>query len=158
MRRRSGVGSSETCCSRELDLQALRSWPEIPDLQDASGIGRYRTEVELGRRWIATARKRQRRGVIMELGPIFDSVRVTINGHRLPPIDRYNATADVTSYLRRGTNTIEVEIATTLRNRLRTLPEYPEYAEAPRQPYGLVGPVRLVPYREAVIRTRGVKR
>ena len=39
----------------------------------------------------------------------------------------------------------------TLRNRLRTLDGYPEFAGIERQPYGLTGPVRLVPHGEAAV-------
>jgi hypothetical protein len=81
------------------------------------------------------------------------STAVKINGRRLPAVDRHNAVVDVSHHLRTGTNTIDVEVATTLRNRLRTLDEYTEFATVERQPYGLVGPVRLVPFGEAAIRT-----
>ncbi|WP_255481175.1 hypothetical protein [Micromonospora thermarum] len=43
-------------------------------------------------------------------------------------------------------------MATTLSNRLRvTRPEV--FAVAARQAYGLIGPVRLVPYREVALRS-----
>ena len=45
---------------------------------------------------------------------------------------------------------IEVEVATTLINRLRTVTPA-VYGPVPRQAYGLVGPVRLVPYAEKTI-------
>ena len=53
--------------------------------------------------------------------------------------------------LRRGSNVIEVEVATTLINRLRTVTPA-VYGPVPRQAYGLVGPVRLVPYVEQLVR------
>ena len=45
---------------------------------------------------------------------------------------------------------IEVEVASTLINRLRTVTPA-VYGVATRQAYGLVGPVRLVPYAEKVV-------
>ncbi|OLT37879.1 hypothetical protein BJF79_28695 [Actinomadura sp. CNU-125] len=60
---------------------------------------------------------------------------------------------DVGPYLRRGRNTIEVEVATTLNNRLR-VSDPDVYGPASRQDYGLIGPVRLVPYAEEAVRTR----
>ena len=53
--------------------------------------------------------------------------------------------------LERGLNTIEIEVATTLRNRLRVADPL-IYGGAARQAYGLAGPVRLVPYGEARLR------
>ena len=45
---------------------------------------------------------------------------------------------------------IEVEVASTLLNRLRVVtPEV--YGAAARQSYGLAGPVRLVPYVQKVV-------
>jgi hypothetical protein len=58
---------------------------------------------------------------------------------------------DIGGLLHPGTNTIEVEVATTLINRLRTVtPSI--YGIAARQNYGLLGPVRLLPYVEAAAR------
>jgi hypothetical protein len=76
---------------------------------------------------------------------------VTVDGHRLPPVDQVHPVADVGPYLRPGANTIEVEVATTLNNRLRVA-DPGVYGIASRQKYGLIGPVRLIPYAEAVIR------
>ena len=56
---------------------------------------------------------------------------------------------DIGPYLVKGTNTITVEVATTLLNRLRS--EDVAYMSAKRQAYGLVGPVTLAPYGEAKV-------
>ncbi|MBC6463856.1 alpha-L-rhamnosidase, partial [Actinomadura sp. HBU206391] len=139
---RPGRTPTETAVTRhDLTLDALTAWLEIPELADVSGIGRYSTTVEL-----STAH-----GYHLELGEVFDTCRVTVNGRRLPPVDLINPVVDVGPYLRRGTNTIEVEVATTLNNRLR-VSDPGVYGGAARQRYGLIGPVRLVPYGEAVIR------
>jgi hypothetical protein len=81
---------------------------------------------------------------------VFDTYRVTVNGRALPPADQLTPVVDVGPYLRRGTNTIEVEVATSLLNRLRVA-NAPVFGVAKRQNYGLVGPVRLVPYGRAVV-------
>ncbi|WP_251534884.1 glycosyl hydrolase [Nocardioides sp. P86] len=123
-----------------VQLDALVPWSALPGLEDASGIGRYRTQVDLGGDW-----KRRADGAWLELGEVNDTFRVTVNGTRLDPADPLATTVDLGHLLTSGVNTIEVEVATTLINRLRTVtPEV--YAVAPRQAYGLVGPVRLVPY------------
>ncbi|MEW2353921.1 glycosyl hydrolase [Spirillospora sp. NPDC029432] len=143
---RPGESAAETVTVRhDLTLDGLKPWPQIAELADASGIGRYTTTVDLGRDgWP---------GAYLELGEVFDTCRVTINGRRLPAVDVINPVVDAGPYLRRGTNTIEIEVATTLNNRLR-VSDPAVYGGASRQNYGLIGPVRLVPYGEAVIKTR----
>ncbi|MBO3681922.1 hypothetical protein [Streptomyces sp. NEAU-YJ-81] len=61
-----------------LDLGALAAWPDIPGLEDVSGVGRYRTTVRLGRGWTGTT------GARLELGEVFDTCRVTVHGTALP--------------------------------------------------------------------------
>jgi len=130
---------------RHVSLTALAPWTAVPGLEDVSGIGRYRTTVELGKEWTAE------HGALLELGEVNDTFRVTVNDQLLPAVDVLDTTVDVGRYLHRGSNTIEVEVATTLFNRLRTVtPEV--YGTNGRQAYGLVGPVRLVPYAEQRLR------
>ncbi|MFG2004745.1 glycosyl hydrolase [Spirillospora sp. NPDC048911] len=136
---RPGATPTETEIVRhDLALDGLKPWPDIPELADVSGIGRYITTVDLDAAW---------RGAYLELGEVFDTCRVTVNGRRLPPVNLFNPVVDAGPYLRRGTNTIEIEVATTLNNRLR-VSDPGVYGGAGRQPYGLTGPVRLVPYGE----------
>ncbi len=125
----------------DLTLDALTAWSNIPELQDVSGIGRYTTTVTLDSLWPG--------GAYLQLGEVFDTYRVTVNGHRLPPADQVDRVIDLGARLREGGNTIEVEVATTLNNRLRV--SDPAYGAAARQAYGLLGPVRLVPYGQATI-------
>jgi hypothetical protein len=130
---------------RRTTLTTLAPWSLIPGFEDVSGIGRYRTVVDLGRDWTDDD------GALLELGEVNDTFRVTVNGDRLPPCDVLATTVDLGGRLRRGRNVIEVEVASTLLNRLRTVtPEV--YGVAARQAYGLVGPVRLVPYAERSLR------
>ncbi|GAA3960083.1 glycosyl hydrolase [Actinomadura viridis] len=140
-----GATPAETVTTRhEVTLDALVPWPQIPELADASGVGVYTATVDLGEDgWP---------GAYLELGEVFDTCRVTVNGRRLPAVDQINPVVDAGPYLRRGANTIEVEVATTLNNRLR-VSDPAVYGNAARQNYGLIGPVRLVPYGEALIRT-----
>lgn len=63
-------------------------------------------------------------------------------------MDQINPVVDVGPWLKRGDNTIEVEVATTLANRLR-VSDPDVYGGLARQQYGLTGPVRLVPYGQA---------
>jgi hypothetical protein len=128
-----GSTPTETVIHRHrVSLDALAPWAAIPGLEDVSGVGRYTTVVDLD---TTTAH--------LDLGELFDTAQVTVNGHRLPPVNLLNPIVDLTGWLRRGPNTIQVEVATTLLNRLRVA--QPTVYTGPRQNYGLLGPVRLIP-------------
>ncbi|PSM42728.1 alpha-L-rhamnosidase [Streptomyces dioscori] len=133
-----------TVVEHEVTLDALVPWSQIPELADVSGIGRYRTTFTLGRGWTGG------HGARLELGSVTDTCRVTVNGHRLDPVDQIHPVVDLGDLLERGTNTIEVEVATPLANRLR-VSDPAVYGGLARAAYGLLGPVRLVPYGEARI-------
>ncbi|GAA2873443.1 hypothetical protein Acy02nite_31170 [Actinoplanes cyaneus] len=120
--------------THRLTLDGLAPWSSIPELADVSGIGRYRTTVDAG----AGGR------ALLVLGKVVDTSRVRLNGRLLPPIDVLQPVADLT--LRPGRNTIEVEVATTLLNRLRTTSPA-VFGIAARQAYGLLGPASLRWYR-----------
>ncbi|WKN47435.1 glycosyl hydrolase [Nocardioides sp. Arc9.136] len=131
---------------RRAELTTLVPWSRVPGLEDVSGVGRYRTVVELDRSWGPED------GALLELGEVNDTFRVTVNGRALPPCDVLDTTVDLGHTLRAGRNVVEVEVTSTLINRLRTVtPEV--YGVAARQDYGLVGPVRLVPYVERKLTT-----
>ncbi|MDA0184268.1 glycosyl hydrolase [Solirubrobacter phytolaccae] len=121
-----------------LQLDGLKAWPAIPELADVSGLGTYTTTFE----WDGAP-------AYLELGEVFDTYRVWINGRALPPSDQLNTTLDAGPYLIKGQNTIKVEVATTLNNRLRVVDV--AFKSNTRQNYGLVGPARLVPYGEAAV-------
>jgi hypothetical protein len=124
-----------------LTLDGLKPWSEIPELADVSGVGTYTTTFD----W-------EGGGAYLDLGDVFDTYRVKVNGRQLPPTDQLSTTLDVGPYLQPGANTIAVEVATTLLNRLRAGDV--AYANATRQKYGLIGPVELVPYGEAPVYAR----
>lgn len=131
---------------RRTTLAAPAPWSSVAGFEDVSGIGRYRTVIDLGRDWDA-----DEDGALLELGEVNDTFRVSVNGEQLPPCDVLDTTVDLGHRLRRGRNVIEVEIASTLLNRLRTVTPA-VYGVAARQVYGLTGPVRLVPYVEKTLR------
>ncbi|MGQ4267586.1 glycosyl hydrolase [Nocardiopsis changdeensis] len=142
---RPGGSATETeVRTHELSLSGLAPWTGIEGLADVSGIGRYTATVELGEGWTGG------HGAHLDLGRVSDTFRVTVNGTALPPCDRSTASVDVGPWLRAGENTIEVEVATTLINRMRVFrPEV--YGGVRRQEYGLIGPVRLVPYGQTAL-------
>lgn len=132
-----GATATETAKTiHELELTELVPWPQIPALKDISGVGRYTTAI--------TWDTRRADGAYLNLGAFFDTARVSVNGHSLPPVNLTNPVVDLGGYLKQGENTITVEVATTLRNRLRTY--RPGHTGTAPQPNGLSGPVQLVPY------------
>ncbi|MFI5627066.1 glycosyl hydrolase [Nocardioides sp. NPDC051685] len=126
------------------DLAAPQAWSKVVGLEDVSGIGRYHTSVDLGTDWTPED------GAFMELGDVNDTFRVRVNGELLAPCDPMDSVVDLGHALVAGANTIEIEVASTLLNRLRTVTPS-VYGAATRQSYGLTGPVRLVPYVEKVV-------
>lgn len=119
----------------------LPAWSEIgADLADVSGIGTYSTEFYLGPDWDGVT------GTYLDLGAVVDTVRVTVNGEELPPINQMDlGHIDIGDYLRPGANTITVRVASTLLNAVRVAPGA-QAEERERMAYGLLGPVALKPY------------
>ncbi|MFI7504052.1 glycosyl hydrolase [Streptomyces sp. NPDC049687] len=130
---------------RTLTLDTLLPWSRIQELADSAGVGRYRTTVTLPRDWTSAYDTR------LELGQVGDTVRVTVNGTRAAAVDRLHPVVEIGALLRSGPNVIEVEVATPLVNRLRVV-RPAVFGAVARQDYGLVGPVRLVPYARSVLR------
>ncbi|KAA1427736.1 glycosyl hydrolase [Nocardioides antri] len=130
--------------TRHADLPALQAWSKVAGFEDVSGIGRYRTTIDLGTDWTEDD------GAVLELGEVNDTFVVRVNGEELPPCDPLDATVDLGHRLVPGLNEIEVEVASTLLNRLRVVTPS-VYGVASRQSYGLTGPVRLVPYVDKVV-------
>jgi hypothetical protein len=126
-----------------IQLDTLTPWTAIPQLQNSSGVGRYRSSINLPSSWKPST------GALLDLGAVNDTFRVWINGYRAPSSGTLRPRLDIGSLLRPGANTIEVEVATTLINRLRTVTPS-VYGIAARQDYGLLGPVRLLPYVDVV--------
>ncbi len=133
------TATTTTIVTHSLVLDTLLPWSQIPELADVGGIGRYRTTVTLPETWTSGM------GALLRLGSVSDTCRVTVNGTQLAPVDRLNPVVDLGGHLRHGTNTIEVEVATPLFNRLR-ISNPTVFGTSARQSYGLVGPVRLTPY------------
>jgi len=124
-------------------LDPLTPWTAIPQLQNSSGIGHYTTTVTLPATWSRDM------GATLSLGSVIDTFRVWVNGSRVTPSGLLATSMDLGGLLRPGPNTIEVEVATTLLNRLRVVTPSP-YGGAKPQAYGLMGPVQLTPYAQAV--------
>lgn len=136
-------------------LSTLIPWSEVSsNLANVSGIGYYSTSFS----WPPAMNAGDSvSGAIIDLGSISHTARVTVNGQILPPVDLTWAKHDIGSLLRQGKNTVEVVVSTPLGNVLRnywdeletsgklataTMPTVPDEAV-----YGLLSPVKIVPYR-----------
>jgi hypothetical protein len=140
-----GATATETVVVKHtLTLDSLAPWPSIPELQDVSGIGRYTTTFDVGPDWTPA------NGAYLDLGGVFDTFRVTVNGRRVPAAVEFDTRPDIGGFIRRGVNTLEIEVTTTLLNRLR-VSNPSVFGGAARQAYGLLGPVRLIPYTESPV-------
>jgi hypothetical protein len=120
----------------DLDLTRLEDWRTLPGLAAVSGKGAYTTTLTLPESW--TARDR---GTYLELGAVSGTVEVFVNGAKAAPDSVTGRDWDISALLRPGGNDLRVELATTLRNAV----------PGGSQAYGLLGPVRLVPFGRAAV-------
>ena len=121
---------------RTLALDQLIPWSDIPSLADVSGIGTYRV------RFAATALQATSPQAFLALDASFDTLRLRLNDKPLPPQDPLLSRFSLAGYLKTGDNTLDIEVSTTLLNRLRVT-EPSVYGAAKRQPYGLAGAARI---------------
>ena len=66
--------------TRVTEFAAAQSWSKVSGLEDVSGIGRYRTVVDLGVDWTEVD------GAVLELGEVNDTFRVRVNGEAPPAV------------------------------------------------------------------------
>lgn len=121
---------------------SLPPWTLLPGLTTASGTGTYTTTVDLGQSWTGG------HGAVLDLGSAVDTVSVSVNGQQLPLINPSHLVVPA-RFLRSGVNTITVRVATTLYNAVQQFSTVPAQIYQTPQQYGLLGPVRLLPYGEA---------
>jgi hypothetical protein len=115
-----------------LELTELKDWRQLPQLATASGVGTYTTTVQLPDGWTAPER-----GTYLDHGAVAGSVKVFVNGTRVAPDSVAGRDWDVSGHLKPGANELEVVLSTPLGNTVRP---------AESEPYGLLGPVQLVPF------------
>lgn len=137
-------------------IASLQPWNAISDdLRNVSGRGFYSTSFD----WPPVNGTAD--GAMLHLGAIVNTARAWVNGNQLPPFDPTNATADIGGFLVYGTNEVEIVVATTLSNVLRTVWQSVKTSgtlwlgpEPKEQGYGLVQNVSVVPYRTTTISLR----
>ncbi len=140
-----GAAGAETSKSLiTLILNSLQPWPDIAELKNVSGVGTYTHTLTLPMTWNNTGN-----GAILSLGQVVDAFTLKVN-EQLIPIDQLSAKVDLGNTLKAGENKIEIQVSTTLNNRLHALNK----AVADRgiiQEYGLVGPVIFQPYKKVIV-------
>ena len=141
-----------------MPLPVLADWREIPGLNSESGIGTYTATVTVPDGWVAPDR-----GVALDLGEFHGAVQISVNDTLATANVDPTAPVDITSLLQPGDNTLQVVLATTPFNKAvassatttATRPLWPASIAASKstQPYGLLGPVRLVPSARGIVQT-----
>jgi hypothetical protein len=150
-------GGPELPASRQLDK--LVSWTELGDAQAEafSGSGEYTATFQVP--------KNKAGEYILDLGKVSESARVWINGQEVGYLWSIPFRARVGQYLKPGKNTLKVEVANLMANRIRYLDqqkiEWRRYHEInfvninykpfdasawKPMPSGLLGPVTLTAY------------
>jgi hypothetical protein len=144
---------------QDLSLLLLQDWRDIPQIRRASGTGTYTATVDVPADWLAEGR-----GVHLAPGVVEGAMQLFVNGQRVTPatsVDRPSAdrpvvTADqrhdITDLLVPGSNELRVVVTTTLKNTIVGMWQSGQVGpllggvQPATQPYGLLGPVELVPY------------
>jgi hypothetical protein len=138
----------------EITLPALIPLNEhtTPGVRYFSGVATYSKTLDLPQGPEAG------RAYLLDLGEVQDIARVYVNDTEVGTVWRPPFRVDVTGSLRRGANSVRVEVANTWKNRLigdqqpgmtqvTFAPSAAERADTPLIRSGLIGPVRLVERR-----------
>jgi hypothetical protein len=114
----------------------LADWQKIAGLQTVSGVATYATDIDVGAGWTGGT------GAYLDLGSFFGVVQLSVNGRDLPPLNQVDVSRiDLGGYLKPGRNTLQVRLSTPVYNA----------SFKTKSPYGLIGPVVLTPYGEAIV-------
>ncbi|MEO1969319.1 MAG: glycosyl hydrolase [Sphingomonadaceae bacterium] len=150
----------------ELDRPKLWSALSAPKYRFHSGSGRYATQFHMSVERMAAPLR-----VMLDLGTAHEIVEIRVNDRDVARLWRPPFSVDVTDFLQPGTNTLEVIVTNTWRNRLigdaalseaervawvhpklrGKKPWLPE-ASDPLLPSGLAGPVKLLWRRMILLR------
>lgn len=141
-------------------LKELKSWTTFDDsiALAFSGTGEYTTTFIL-------PEKKEREEYILDLGQVNESARVWINGEEVGILWSIPFKARVGEFLKEGENSIEIQVANLMANRIRNMDQkeiewrkyheinfvninYKPFNAAKWQPMpsGLIGPVTITPH------------
>ena len=148
--------------THHLPSSHLPSWLDIPRLQNASGVGYYRTTFQ----WPSTGSEQgtgqdsKQTGAYITLPPISHGLQVYINGQKLPSMDFSAPRADISGFVVGGQNRVEMVVPTVMWNYIRSI--FGELKIAGSEPLlqkplpgrvetGVVGEVRVMPFRRIFV-------
>ena len=117
-------------------LNNLVPWNKIEGCQNVSGIGTYKASFDVNQGW------KDGSGAYLDLGAITDTYTLSING-QLVKANQIDTLIDIGPYLKTGTNTIEVKVASTLLNAVLAVNEDDDRSE---DEYGILNDVQVIPY------------
>ncbi|GII56009.1 hypothetical protein Pth03_43980 [Planotetraspora thailandica] len=115
----------------------LKDWRDITSLNGESGVGTYTATTRLPDGWQPDEAHR----MLLNIGVVNGTASITVNNTLVGSQVTNGHDWDIAKFLHAGTNTVTVEVRTTLRN---ALSKYVGRSTA-SQPYGLRGPVTLTP-------------
>ncbi|KAF7338556.1 Secreted protein [Mycena venus] len=132
--------------------QGLVPWNTLKGQANTSGVGTYHTTFQ----WDdhdGTV------GVQLDFGSVFHTIKAWVNGVQIPTADPTAPVVDITQFVVNGSNTLRAEVASTLLNAVNAAPGVETLGNLrivkgiipSNQNYGLVDPVRLIPYGRATI-------
>ena len=143
-------------------LQNLVSWQQIPGLENVSGRGYYSASFQWPAALLASSTSKPD-GAIIDFGSVVHTLRASINGRLLPPLDVTSAKTDISQWLVQGENKVEAVVATPLGNVLRPIwDQLQTSGTGPTDPvgggppppivnYGMLNDVVVTPYKTAVV-------
>ena len=134
-----------------LHLTGLKAWKDLPLSDEGrafSGTATYETSLQIDK-------KKRGQQYVLRLGEVEEIAVVKVNGEIADTLWAAPYQTDITPHLRRGSNTIGIEVTSTWFNRLvydaaqpkeqrRTWVINGPSEKEPLRPSGLIGPVELV--------------
>ena len=137
----------------KISFDTLSDWTASADdsIRYYSGAAQYRNQFELS--------DLPDSDIYIDLGNVMVMAKVKVNGKEMGGAWTAPFRVNITDALKKGINTVEVEVVNNWQNRIvgdMRLPEKerkvwmtvnPWSAESPLQPSGLLGPVKIVAYR-----------
>ncbi|KAJ8082412.1 hypothetical protein PM082_008267 [Marasmius tenuissimus] len=138
----------------DLSHRGLVPWDQLDGHENTSGVGTYTTPFE----WAHDENGGV--GAQLDFGVVVHTLKAWLNGEVLPTADLTRPVVDITSLVREGTNVLRVDVASTLLNAVNAAPQVRSLGQLrtdtlriplSNQHYGLVVPVRLIPYGRETI-------
>lgn len=148
----------------EVEFANLISWTDHPDagIKHYSGAGMYHKTIDVPADWLGSGQR-----VFLDLGDVREVAEVFINGQSAGVLWKPPFRVDATALVKPGVNELKVEVMNLWINRVvhdQTLPPDKQLTRTNIRydrwgtegwhslPSGLLGPVRLLPARDVIVR------